>query len=264
MTVPCVLKIGGSLLTRHGKPFEIAEENLRGLAGALAAGVPAEGLVVVVGSGSSGRGLLPVFSGDRIERRHSHLARRVAGLLAELPGRLVDALDAAGLPVSPLDAGTLFAVERGRVTGLASAILSAHLTAGRVPVLSGGIVMDLDVDFTIVSSDRMVTEIAVPLGAAKVIWATDVDGVLDLNGRLMPSVERATANRMWDPPEAGDDPTGAMGGKVAQALELAGRGIESFIVNGTSPGRLRAALRGERVTGTWIHRAAAVAATSVG
>lgn len=258
MTVPFVLKMGGSLLTRHGRPFEVAEENMRGLAAELAAGVPAEGLVVVVGSGSSGRGLLPVFSSGRIERRHSHLARRVIGLLSELHERLADALDSAGLPVSPLHAGTLFAVERGRVAGLASEILSAHLTAGRVPLVNGGIVPDLDGDFTIVSSDRMAAEIAAALGARKVIWATDVDGVLDRNGRLMPLVERATAHRMWDPAEAADDPTGAMGGKVAQALELAGRGIESFIVNGTSPGRLRAALRGEQVTGTCIHRVAAL------
>jgi isopentenyl phosphate kinase len=254
MAVSCVLKIGGSLLTRRGKPFDIAEDNLLGLAGEIAAGIPDEGLVIVIGSGSSGRGVLPVYDGLRIERRYSHLARRVLGLLEELHGRVADALDSAGLAVSPLHAGSLFAVEHGRVTALATDILAAHLAAGRVPVLSGGTLLDLDGDFTIVSSDRMATEIAHALGARDVIWATDVDGVLDQDGRLLPWVEQATVHRMWDPAEAADDPSGAMRGKVAEALELAGRGIESFIVNGTSPGRLRAALGGERVLGTWIRR----------
>ncbi len=51
---------------------------------------------------------------------------------------------------------------------------------------------------------------------------------------------------------AGTDVTGGMLHRVETALALAARGIPSLIANGTTPGLLAAALRGEPVVGTEV------------
>lgn len=251
MTVLCVAKIGGALITRRDVPFQVAEERMTRLAREIAS-VPVDGLVLVHGLGSFGRAVMPLYDGNRIRRSRSQLGRRVQGLLAELQDRFTDCLDAAGVPVSPLDAGTVFAVRAGEVLTVAAETLRAHLAAGRVPLLCGGTVLSVDGDFSIVSSDRMTVELARALQARAVVWATDVDGVLDRDGRLLRSIDDASLHRMWRPAAVDDDPSGAMHGKVAEALRLATCGIDSLIISGAKPGRLRKALTGAPVIGTTV------------
>jgi isopentenyl phosphate kinase len=248
-----LLKIGGSLLTRRGTPFQVATAQLAAIAGEIADS-PASGLVIVHGLGTFGRAVMPLYDSDHIDGRRSHLGRRVLRVLAELHDHVVDALDSAGVPVSPLDAATLFGVD-GRAASavqVSTDSITAHLRAGRVPVLHGGTLLALDGDFAMVSSDVMTVELARALGAVEALWATDVDGVLDRDRRLLPSLSHETGLRLWQPAEAASDPSGAMHGKLAEALRLADDGIPSLIVNGTVPGRIKAALQGTPVLGTTV------------
>jgi isopentenyl phosphate kinase len=250
-----ILKIGGSLLTRPGVPFEVASARLAAMAGQIAEALQPDrrgGLVVVHGLGTFGRAVLPLYSQDRIPRGRGQLGRRVLGLLAELNRHVVDALDAAGVPVSPLDTATVFAVRGTEVLGVATETVRAHLAGGRVPVLSGGTILDVHGDFVLMSSDRVTSELAAVLPARRILWATDVDAVMDQDKRPMTRLDHTDRKRMWLPPEVAADPSGAMHGKVDEALRLAGLGIQSVIFNGMRPGRLADALSGSRISGTLI------------
>jgi isopentenyl phosphate kinase len=249
-----ILKIGGSLLTARGAPFQVAHDNLARIAAEVAgaADVP---LVIIHGLGSFGRAVLPLYDGDHIAAGRSHLARRVLGLLAELNANVVDALDAAGVPVSPMDAGTLFALGGRAQPIVAVDTVRAHLAGGRVPILHGGTLLTTRGFFAMMSSDKMTLELARVLRPDATIWATDVDGVLDQAGALMPRVSQQDVSRMWHPASVAADPSGAMHGKVAETLRLAAEGVPSLIVNGMRAGRIEAALRGAKVEGTSIRAA---------
>jgi isopentenyl phosphate kinase len=69
-------------------------------------------------------------------------------------------------------------------------------------------------------------------------------------------IERMTKKRFKDlrqeGVEAGVDVTGGMYRKVQLCLEIAKRGVECVIVNGTVKGRLHAALKGKDTVGTYF------------
>jgi isopentenyl phosphate kinase len=87
------------------------------------------------------------------------------------------------------------------------------------------------------------------------VFVTDVDGVLDDRGALIPELSAAglaEAGSSLADHGGADDITGAMDAKVVAARQVAGHGAAAVIVNGLIPGRLRAALRGDPVTGTRV------------
>jgi isopentenyl phosphate kinase len=238
---PPLLKIGGSVVTRRGSPCVVDDVNLRRIARAVAASAvrPA---VITHGLGTFGRAVMPLYDGLRIPAGRSHLARRVRVVLGELGDRVVDHLDDAGLPVSPLDAGTLFAVSGPTIVATATDILCRHIEAGRIPVLHGGTFLDLHGDHVVVSSDAMMTALAAAVGTDRAVWATDVDGVLDATGQVMATVARTDRGRLWRPAGVAVDPGHAMHGKLESCFQLADAGVTSLIVNGAVDGRLQSAL----------------------
>jgi isopentenyl phosphate kinase len=238
---PPLLKIGGSVVTRRGAPCVVDDVNLRRIARAVAASA-ARPAVITHGLGTFGRAVMPLYDGLRIPAGRSHLARRVQAVLAELGDRVADHLDEAGIPISPLDAGTLFAVSGTTVVATGTDVLRRHIDAGRVPLVHGGTFLDIHGDHVVVSSDVMMTALAAAVGADRAVWASDVDGVLDADGQVMATVARGDRGRLWRPDDVAADPGHAMHGKLESCFELADAGVESVIVNGTVDGRLRAAL----------------------
>jgi isopentenyl phosphate kinase len=114
----------------------------------------------------------------------------------------------------------------------------------------------------ICSTERLLELLARELPAhgtrvRRVLWLGETDGVYDAVGR---TVERLAAGDLARHGElrgaigaaAGTDVTGGMLHRVETALALAARGIPSLIANGTTPGLLAAALRGEPVRGTEV------------
>jgi isopentenyl phosphate kinase len=272
-----LVKLGGSLLTDKSAVDALRPAVLGRLAAEIAeiaeiaAGAPpaagaaaAPALVIAHGSGSFG-----------------HVAARRYGLAAglsdgnQLPGvsltqeraaalhwQVCAALAAAGLHPFSLAPSSSVVAAGGRPLTMAVEPLVLALAHGLLPVLYGDVVLDRQQGIAICSTERLFELLASELPAhgvrvRRVLWLGETDGVYDAAGRTLPRLDAGDWARRGElrgaiGGAAGTDVTGGMLHRVETALALAARGIPSLIANGTTPGLLAAALRGEPVPGTEI------------
>jgi acetylglutamate/LysW-gamma-L-alpha-aminoadipate kinase len=132
----------------------------------------------------------------------------------------------------------------GRITNVDSRLLETLTAAGWVPVLSppacGGAEGPLNVD-----ADRMAAAVAAAVGAAAVVFLSDVPGLL--RDRADPSSVVAEL-RVGDP-EALEWAAGRMRHKVLAAQEALVLGVPTVVIgDGRLPNPIRAALSGRGTT----------------
>ena len=270
-----LVKLGGSLLTDKTAVDAVRPDVLARLAAEIAAAAPAaarrkgaqdtgDALVIGHGSGSFGHvaasryglaaglrdaGQLPGVS--RTQERAAALHRQVCAALA-----------AAGLFPFSLAPSSSVVAAGGRPLAMAVEPLVLALGRGLLPVLYGDVVLDREQGVAICSTERLFELLADQLPAfgmrvRRVLWLGETDGVYDAAGRTLPhlgadALAAEAGGRPAIGAAAGTDVTGGMLHRVQTALALAARSIPSLIANGTTPGLLAAALRGEPVVGTEV------------
>ena len=191
---PLIVKIGGSTLGSH-------DTTLRDLVT-----LQQEGTAVVVVHGGGNvisqwmqrQGIPPRFvRGLRVTDAAS-LEIVVAVLTGLINKQLVSGLHALGgkaIGISGLDGGMLEARIAdpelgfvGEVQRVNRGALEAILDGGYIPMVehSGGALN--------VNGDTVAGELAHALGAQRLIFLTDVDGIMDGNGRVIRRLDRHTAN----------------------------------------------------------------------
>jgi isopentenyl phosphate kinase len=99
------------------------------------------------------------------------------------------------------------------------------------------------------------------LGAHKIIFGVDVDGVFTANPKLVKEarlIEELSISQMRGMVRIGEalstDVTGGMLGKINEAGVAVEAGIDVQLVNALKPGAVNAVLRGEKVPCTWLRR----------
>lgn len=224
---PTVIKLGGALLDEpqaHEAAFD-----------ALARCVRATPAVLVHGGGKAvDRQLealgMPTQKRDGIRITPPDQMEQITGVLAgRMNARLVGLLCTRGVKAVGLtlgDAGTTaarlttrYAFDTGRVgeiTGGDMTLLHTLLTAGFVPVLSS-IALDAAGAPLNVNADEAAAAVARLLPASRLALLTDVPGVKDASGRVVPELDATACQAMIDRGEI----TGGMVAKVRGALEAA-------------------------------------------
>jgi acetylglutamate kinase len=99
-----------------------------------------------------------------------------------------------------------------------------------------------------VNADTAAGEVAAALQAERLVFLTDVPGVMDAAGAVQPSLSEAEARALI---EAGAI-AGGMIPKVEAALRSNAAGVPASIIDGREAGALRAFLRGEAGVGTTV------------
>jgi acetylglutamate kinase len=97
------------------------------------------------------------------------------------------------------------------------------------------------------NADTAAGEIAAALGAARLVFLTDVAGVLDEHKDVIPCLTSDEARTLIASGVAG----GGMIPKLEAALRAAARGCETHVIDGTRAGTLAAAIAGVQ-TGTKV------------
>lgn len=249
-----ILKLGGSVLTDKARLFSFQEETARRLALEIrqAGTVP----VIVYGTGTFGKAYA----------RHYRPARATAdwrifqlttAAIRELGENLSRVLHAEGVPHCLLPANALFYRREGQLCLDGLGPLTRLLASGVAPVLCGDVLAEGRDCFRIISSDDIIPILSAGMKAGSCVFVTDVDGVLDDRGRLVP--ELGAAQESLAAVGGQDDITGAMEAKLVAARHAVREGARAVIVNGLIPGRLRGALRGDAVVGTRVTGVAALA-----
>lgn len=159
---------------------------------------------------------------------------------------------AAGL--SGIDGGTVTVTPRreppglgfvGEVKEVDTAALTTLAEAGFVPVVAP-VASDAGGQIYNINADTLAGEIAAKLRAARLVFLTDVPGVLDASGETIPLVTPALARQLK---EAGTV-SGGMIPKIDAALRWLGEVEEVHIVDGSVAGAVRDQLARQGGAGT--------------
>lgn len=246
---PIVVKLGGSTLGAH-------DTSLRDIAAARKAG---RAIVVVHGGGAAvsewlGRlGVQATFVRGLRVTDAATLDVVVAVLGGLVNKRLVAELAALGAPATGLSGadGLLLQAKTydadlgfvGRVERVNPYPVEELLRLGHLPVIA-----PIGIDATAtppqllnLNADTAAGAIAAALGAERLVFLTDVEGVLDETKFLVSRLTADEARAMIDRGVAG----GGMIPKLEAAIDAAAAGCATRIVDGTSAGALARALADE-------------------
>jgi acetylglutamate kinase len=249
---PLVVKLGGSLLE---------DDALRASAlGRIASRWKAVGGVVVVHGGGKrvDAGLarlgIPrrVHAGLRITDAQTLdvVVGTLAGTVNKMLVRELEARGARATGISGADGKTLRAETHppvdgvdlgyvGRVVATDTRIVRALLAAGALPVIASIASGPTGAPLLNVNADAAAAALAVALGASRLVFLTDVEGLKGENGRLVREMRPEDARALL---AAGRAVTGGMMPKLRACLDAVAGGIEEVVIAG--PRRHRAALAG--------------------
>lgn len=233
-----VIKLGGSLL----EDAERRAQSLQSIAEAWSAG---ERIVLVHGGGKHIDALLTRLG--IAKRTHAGLRVTddetlpvVVGVLAGIVNKmLVSELTAIGVRaagVSGADASTLTAtryprsaeVDLGHVGQVASSdptLIHALLAQGMLPVVSS-VAISARGELLNVNADSAASAIAIAVGAQSLTFVTDVPGVLDGRGAVVPSLNARKVRLLIK----SNVVTGGMRPKLEAALHALSAGVKSIVI----------------------------------
>jgi len=249
-----VLKLGGSLVTEKRGEGGVREEALRRVGRALSelSGRP---LIIVHGGGRRVHGVAAEYgvAGGSSSPRAIEGFVKTSIETRRLNLRVAELLSDGGLLCLGVPSTMVYQTRRGRIVSANLEPVLACLDIGLAPVLTGDVVFDRELGFTVLSGDAVAVDLALRLSAERVVFASDVDGVYEHPGegaRLLPVLDRRglAAVRFSDV----GDVTGGMASKVEEALRAAEAGVEVYVVNGLFPSRIVDALMGRGTIGTRI------------
>ena len=257
------IKLGGSLITDKRREKHARGEVITRLAQEIAAlRRQSEGRWIVGhGSGSFGH-----------VEAHRHEIHRGVRAPEQLPGLAATADEAArlhrmvtGALRSAGESPFSFAPSSAMITvaGLPEALylepLRRALDLGLLPVTYGDVVMDREQGCSICSTETLFVRLVAAfqergLEVSRVFWLGETDGIYDDSGATIAEIAAADAGPIRERVEGaqGVDVTGGMRHRLEATLELAHRGVTSWVGNGLEPGRLGRVVAGEAVPGTWI------------
>jgi len=257
-----VLKLGGSVITVKDRPMTPDVDNIRRLCEEVKAAWPTP-LVIVHGGGSFGHPVAKKYGiaeGFTSERQVLGFTRTHQAMVA-LNTIVVDTLLDLGVPTISLGPSTFIMTRNGRIEDVSLEIVGRLAVKGILPVTYGDAVVDRTKGFSILSGDQLAVRLATGLGASRLLFGVDVDGVYTSNPKLVPEatvIERLPLDKLDGYIKIGEslttDVTGGMLGKVSEARAAVDAGIEVFIGNASKPDVILKALRGEAVKGTILTR----------
>jgi len=245
MKKPIVIKIGGATFGKHDPILEdIVTLQKRGIP-----------LVVIHGGGNlvtewlTKQGIKTSFvRGERVTDKPALemvtavlgglVNKQIVGTINTLGGKAVGISGVDGAMIqSSINNGELGYV--GVVKKVEPAVLEALLKAGFIPVISpiSYYAFDRPADappILNINGDLLAGEIAAALKAKKLIFLTDVAGILDKGGKLMAKLNRAQARELLDSGVA----SGGMIPKITGCLKALEAGATTYIIDGRQPGAL--------------------------
>ena len=243
---PIVVKIGGSTLGDEDTTLEdVVALRKRG-----------ERVIVVHGGGAMISDWLQrlevsaVFIDGLRSTNEEALEVVIAVLRGVVNTRFVAAIERLGgraIGLSGVDGGLIRARRRderlgfvGEVTGVDREVLRPVLDSGVVPVIAP-IGLEPPGQPLNINADTVAGEIARAVGASRLVFLSDVDGVLDGRGALLEELDAGSAATLREEGTV----AGGMIPKIDAGLRAAERGAEAHVANGRLPRTLERVVSGE-------------------
>ena len=257
-----VLKLGGSVITNKDRPMTPDMDNIRRLANEVAES-KTQDLIVVHGGGSFGHTVAKQYNiaEGLISRDQTIGFSKTRQAMVELNRLVINALLDTSLPAVSVTPSSFVIMEGGRIALFSFDVVRLLIELEMIPVLYGDAVLDRERGFSILSGDQIASFLATGLGASRLVFGVDVDGVFTSDPKQNPDadlIEVLPLDKLREMvdfgPALSTDVTGGMLGKVIETAVAIEAGVEVIVVNALRPGIVKKALRGEHVMGTVLVR----------
>jgi len=254
-----VVKLGGSVITRKNELEKVRPKVLSRLAGEVA-GVRDRRVVLLHGAGSFGHPGAKRFGLASPPGAHASPAERVRGaaIVASEVRRLhlavLRELVHAGASPASVPMATHARNRAGELVQFDPAPIQAALSAGFLPVSFGDVVLDEAWGTSILSADTIALALVPALEPERVLFVSDVEGILEGPAGRRRSVARAVTPEVvarLAPPRDAPDVTGGIRGKAKAMLAIAAAGADAGLISGLSDGALARAIQGATEYGSW-------------
>jgi isopentenyl phosphate kinase len=256
-----IVKLGGSVITRKREVERPRPKVLTRLAEEIAEAAPKR-LVLLHGAGSFGHpgakkfGLARAPSASQSPGERARGAAIVSTEVRRLHLLVLRALVHAGVAPASVPLATHARNRAGALVAFDPRPFSEAIDLGRVPVSFGDVVPDEAWGASILSADTIAERLVEPLRPRRVIFVSDVPGVLEGSPQrrrtVVGELDDAALERLR-PTSGAVDVTGGIRGKAETMLRIARGGADAVLISGLSDGGLSRALRGESVYGSWAH-----------
>jgi isopentenyl phosphate kinase len=261
-----VLKLGGSLLTDKSRPYSLRTDVLHAASTEIKTCLDQglfQKLVIVHGVGSYGHPPVIEYKLHKGFINPDQLLplSRTQSKVNELRAEITSSLQDVGIPVNLFHTSSIAIAKKGRIISMDLNAVKGFLNIGMVPVLGGDIVPDIEMGFSVGSGDQVAALLTKQLGATDLVFATDVDGVYDLdpktshNARLIRDLSLSHMGVLDSSGSEKGDASGAMRGKLLALTileEELHQGLKMSIISMKEPGRLSRLLKGVPVEATHI------------
>ena len=256
-----IVKIGGSFITDKNKPESLKEDRVRKIAQEIAAAVQTGkvGLLLTHGAGSYGHIAAKQFNAQHGKHPEFgwHAFYQIRQDMARLNLMLLNLFAEEGLFPVTIQPSAISLARKGKLQFMDTRNIRFLLDSDQIPLLHGDIVLDEKQGFTIASTEDQIQKLSEYLLFHLIVLISDVPGVLDRNGEVIPVIDRGNFSQVIDQlgGSAGQDVTGGMRSKVEQIYQLVQKNptTRAVIVSGESePGNLTRVILGETVIGTML------------
>lgn len=258
---PVVLKLGGSLVTRKREIEKLRPKVIARVAAEISS-VREVPLVVLHGAGSFGHpgaerfGLARPPAEGRPTTERARGAAIVAAEVRRLHLAILRELVRAGNAPWSLPVAAQARNRAGTLASIEATPIEEALERHTVPVAFGDVVPDDDWGFSILSADTIAEALVPLLRPSRVVFATDVPGILAAgSGPRRRVVEELTDDAISALPRTagGRDVTGGIRAKAESMRRIARAGVDAVLISGLTDGAVARAIRGESVYGSWAH-----------
>ncbi len=258
-----LVKFGGSLITDKTKPFTSRPKTIRRLCFELAKARKKKGQLLVVGNGGGSFSHQPAVEYQTTEgiiNQDSYYGMAVVQDTAAQFNRMIikQFLDIKENAFG-LNPSSFMISKNGEIKKAFLEPILKLLGLGMLPVIYGDVGLDEESGCCILSTEKILNYLALRLKAKgyqteRIVLTGTTAGVYDSTGR---TIRKISPNRFKKikkeiGPSDGIDVTGGMLHKVEEAVKLAKKGIETWIINGKIAGSLEKAILGQETKGTLI------------
>jgi isopentenyl phosphate kinase len=213
-------------------------------------------MIILTGVGSPGhftvlKHKLHKGNSGEFEQHLGMLEAQIA--VNQLRQSILESLLKYEVPAFQAYASSVYESDKMRIIKGDTENINKFLESGLVPVISGDMVPDVTMGFSVLSGDQILADLAKKYKPKKIIYGSDVDGLYDSdpklnpNSRLIPQISRNEIDFLIDQ-ISGEDASGQMRGKILEIRNLLDAGFKDILLlNLTKKGILSSVLNNEDV-----------------
>ncbi|MBW9221281.1 isopentenyl phosphate kinase family protein [Methanothermococcus sp. SCGC AD-155-M21] len=252
-----ILKLGGSILCNKDIPYSINWDNLNRISMEIKQSIEEYSkkneklnLIIIHGGGSFGHPVAKKYINKNEFKNMNIGFWDIQKSMRKFNNIVIDALHEYDIPAVSIQPSS-FVAFKGEDIYFDTYVIEGMLKRGLIPVIHGDITLSNEMDYKIFSGDHALPYLSKKLKPDLSLHASDVDGVLDFDNRVIKHITSENINEVlkYLSPSNKEDVTGGMYLKVMEAYKL---GVKTIIFNGNKKGNIYKGLMGKEI-GTKIN-----------